>query len=596
MLPPRGQPGVRPGTSGAAARSAERIANGAKSLPRRPDRIPPGLCSPEMSESDGPAKKEGDGGSSDLSRDLTAATPPGSAPRPSSSISGTTLQHFEVFERIGAGGFGEVYRAKDSRLGRTVALKVLPEDFLEGEERKARFEREAKLLASLNHPGIATLYSFEEIPGPSPSSPARHVLVMELVEGKTLHAALAKGPLPVGEAIAVGVQIADALAEAHRAGILHRDVKSGNVMLTSRGQVKVLDFGLAKRLEGGPVSGEAAPELTREGTTLGTLSYMSPEQLLGKTVDVRSDLFSFGVVLYEMVTGRLPFQGSNTVAVADAILHAEPRDLGERPLPGRLKAIVGRLLEKDPAKRYASAEEVREELKRLEVALAPGVRRGVSRTARSLRPDGRFRETRLTKTLRTDAAVSMRQWCRYFTLPSTVAAWQDLVGSVRTGRSAFPRVHGRSVWDYYGDHPDEGRAFAEAMRAMTSMDAPAVAAAYPWPESGTVCDVAGGTGTMLAAAVLARRKGLRGVLVDVKDVLVEAGPFLDGRGLTERVELVECDIFASSACHGGCLPAQERSARLGRRGVPAHPEDGAVGHAARLPPDRRRAASGAEHA
>lgn len=162
----------------------------------------------------------------------------------------------------------------------------------------------------------------------------------------------------------------------------------------------------------------------------------------------------------------------------------------------------------------------------------------------SLRPDGRFRETRLTRTLRTDAAVSMRQWCRYFTLPSTVAAWQDLVGSVRTGRSAFPRVHGRSVWDYYGDHPDEGRTFAEAMRAMTSMDARAVAAAYPWPESGTVCDVAGGTGTMLAA-VLARRKGLRGVLVDVKDVLVEAGRFLDGRGLTERVELVECDIFTS---------------------------------------------------
>jgi len=314
---------------------------------------------------------------------MTAATPPGSAPRPPSpSISGTTLQHFEVLERIGAGGFGEVYRARDTRIDRLVALKVLPEDFLEGEESRARFEREAKLLASLNHPGIATLYTFEEIPGPSPSSRTRHVLVMELVEGKTLHAALANGPLPVADALSVALQIADALAEAHRAGILHRDVKSGNVMLTSRGQVKVLDFGLAKRLESAPAAGEAGPELTREGTTLGTLSYMSPEQLLGRAVDVRSDLFSLGVVLYEMVTRRLPFQGSTTVAVADAILHAEPRDFGERLLPGKLKAIIGKLLEKDPVKRYPSAEEVRAELKALEVSLAPRGSAGFSRRAR----------------------------------------------------------------------------------------------------------------------------------------------------------------------------------------------------------------------
>src|SRR5512141_3176397 len=263
------------------------------------------------------------------------------------------LGPYEILGPLGAGGMGEVYRAKDSRLGRTVALKVLPEDFLEGEERKLRFEREAQLLATLNHPGIATLYSFEEIPGPSPSSPARHILVMELVDGKTLHATVASGPLPAQQAISIGIQIADALAEAHRAGILHRDVKSGNVMLTSRGQVKVLDFGLAKRLESSPAAG-GGPELTREGTTLGTLSYMSPEQLLGKAVDVRSDLFSFGVVLYEMVTGRLPFQGSTTVAVADATLHAGPRDFGAAPVPEKLKAVIRKLLEKDPAKRYSS--------------------------------------------------------------------------------------------------------------------------------------------------------------------------------------------------------------------------------------------------
>ena len=162
----------------------------------------------------------------------------------------------------------------------------------------------------------------------------------------------------------------------------------------------------------------------------------------------------------------------------------------------------------------------------------------------TLLPDGRFRQTRLTRALRSDAPMSMDQWCRYVTLPSTVAAWQDLVGSVRTGRSAFPRVHGRSVWDFYADHPDDGRTFAAAMRAMTTFDAPAVAAAYPWPERGTVCDVAGGTGTMLAA-ILARRPGLRGVLVDVPGVLGEARPFLAARGLTERVELAEGDIFTS---------------------------------------------------
>ena len=342
-----------------------------------------------MSESDGPAKGGGAGGSSDLSRDLTAATPPGSAPRPPApSISGTTLQHFEVLERIGAGGFGEVYRARDTRVDRMVALKVLPEDFLEGEERRVRFEREAKLLASLNHPGIATLYSFEEIPGSLSSSssvpsPKRHVLVMELVEGKTLHAALAKGPLPIADALSIAIQIADVLAEAHRAGILHRDIKSGNIMLTSRGQVKVLDFGLAKRLESGPAAG-AGPELTREGTTLGTLSYMSPEQLLGKAVDARSDLFSFGVVLYEMVTGRLPFEGSTTVAVADAILHGAPRDFGDKVLPERLKSIIRRLLEKDLAKRYASAEQVKSELSGLEASMAPARPAGLSRRGRVL--------------------------------------------------------------------------------------------------------------------------------------------------------------------------------------------------------------------
>jgi serine/threonine protein kinase/formylglycine-generating enzyme required for sulfatase activity len=330
-----------------------------------------------------PGRTGGDpvGGSSDLSRELTAATPPpgaGARGAPASSIdSGTTLDHFEVLELLGAGGFGEVYRARDTRLGRMVAIKVLPEDFARDAELRERFRREAMAASALNHPNICTVYDLADAGG-------KTFIVMELVEGKTIHAALANGPLPAGEAIAVSLQIADALADAHRAGILHRDIKSANVVLTPRGQVKVLDFGLAKRLTAGPASGEAAPELTREGTTLGTLSYMSPEQLLGKAVDRRSDLFSFGVVVFEMVTGRLPFQGSTTVAVADAILHAEPRDFGEKPVPEALKAIVRKLLDKDPERRFASAEEVHTALKAVEASMAPARSAGLSPKVRAL--------------------------------------------------------------------------------------------------------------------------------------------------------------------------------------------------------------------
>ena len=333
-------------------------------------------------DSSKPGGTDGEAGrGSELSREMTAATPsPGAGPRGASASSirsGSRLDHFEVFELLGAGGFGEVYRARDTRLGRMVAIKVLPEDFASDAERRERFRREAMAASALNHPNICTVYDLAEVGG-------KTLIVMELVEGKTLHALLANGPLPPGEAIEIGLQVADALAEAHRAGILHRDIKGGYIALTSRGQVKILDFGLAKRLTAGPASGEEAPGLTREGTTLGTLSYMSPEQLLGKTVDRRSDLFSFGVVLYEMVTGRLPFQGSTTVAVADAILHAEPRDFGERPVPEGLEAIIRKLLEKDPERRYASAEEVHTAMKALQASMAPARPAGLSRRTRLL--------------------------------------------------------------------------------------------------------------------------------------------------------------------------------------------------------------------
>src|SRR5450759_2203627 len=323
------------------------------------------------------------GESSDLSREMTAATPsPGAGSRgaPASSIaSGTTLDHFEVLELLGAGGFGEVYRARDTRLGRMVAIKVLPEDFARDVERRERFRREAMAASVLNHANICTVYDLAEAGG-------KTFIVMELVEGKTLHASLAHGPLPAEEAIAIGLQIADGLAEAHRAGILHRDIKSGNIALTSRGQVKILDFGLAKLFSAAQETpeGSTVEKLTAEGTSLGTITHMSPEQLLGKPVDRRSDLFSFGVVLYEIVTGRLPFQGSTIVAVADAILHAAPRDFGEKLLPEALKAIIRKLLEKDPERGFASAEEVHAGLKTLQVSMAPARSAGLSRRARVL--------------------------------------------------------------------------------------------------------------------------------------------------------------------------------------------------------------------
>jgi eukaryotic-like serine/threonine-protein kinase len=300
-----------------------------------------------------PEKEEGAPNISEL---RTAATPPDS-PRPSSPFfkPGTVLDHFEIVERLGSGGFGDVYRARDTRLGRTVAIKLLPEDFARDPDRRERFRLEATAASALNHPHICTIHDFIEAEG-------RHLIVMELVEGRTLHEILADGPLPASKAINLAMQIASALAEAHAAGILHRDIKGTNIVVSPKGQAKILDFGIAKRIAPESEVDQTVEQLTRTGTTLGTLTYMSPEQLLGKPIDARSDLFSLGVVLYEMVTGRLPFAGSTPVAVTDALLHQPPRAFGDAPVPDRLKAVILRLLEKDREKRHPSAENLREEL------------------------------------------------------------------------------------------------------------------------------------------------------------------------------------------------------------------------------------------
>jgi TolB-like protein/predicted Ser/Thr protein kinase len=266
------------------------------------------------------------------------------------------LGPYEVLAPLGKGGMGEVYRARDTRIDRAVALKVLPEEFFESEERRGRFEREARMLASLNHTGIATLYSFEEIAG-------RHVLCMELVEGDDLAGRIASGPLALEEIRSWAKQIAEALAAAHEKGIVHRDLKPANVRLTSGGRVKLLDFGLAKRTDAGPSGSEdatATAALSESGAVMGTVPYMSPEQVSGRPLDARTDLFSLGVVLYEMSCGRRPFEGGSPAELASAILRDTPPPVGRirADLPGDLAGAIGRCLEKDPRNRFPSARDL----------------------------------------------------------------------------------------------------------------------------------------------------------------------------------------------------------------------------------------------
>src|SRR4029434_9707140 len=232
---------------------------------------------------------------------------------------GTRLGPYEIESAIGAGGMGEVYRARDSRLNRDVALKILPGELALDPDRLARFKREAQVLASLSHPNIATIYGVED-------ADAAHALVLELVEGPTLAERLERGPLPLEEAIAVARQIADALEAAHGQGIVHRDLKPGNIKLKADGTIKVLDFGLAKTVSPA-VSADAETRLTvvsQTGLIVGTVAYMSPEQARGADVDKRTDIWAFGVVFYEMLAGRHPFMASTRQDTLAAVIGKEP--------------------------------------------------------------------------------------------------------------------------------------------------------------------------------------------------------------------------------------------------------------------------------
>src|SRR5690242_18335866 len=270
-----------------------------------------------------------------------------------------TIAHYRIQAKIGAGGMGEVYRATDTRLSRDVAIKVLPEALAGDNERMARFEREAKVLASLNHPNIASIYGLEEANG-------ARALVMELVEGLTLAERIKQGPLPLDEALPIAKQIAEGLEYAHERGIIHRDLKPSNVKLTPEGKVKVLDFGLAKALEGETSEEELqnSPTLsavaTRAGVLLGTAAYMSPEQARGKRVDRRADIWAFGCVFYEMLTGRGAFDGETTSDILACVIRAEP-DWSAMPsfIPPRIRELLRRCLQKDPKQRLQAIGEAR---------------------------------------------------------------------------------------------------------------------------------------------------------------------------------------------------------------------------------------------
>ena len=276
---------------------------------------------------------------------------------------GSQLGSHEVLSALGKGGMGEVWRARDSKLGREVAIKTLPAEFASDGDRLARFEREARLLASLNHPNIASIYGLEEFAG-------TRFIVLELIEGETLADVVRRKPVPVEDALKLAIQIAAAVEAAHEKGVVHRDLKPSNIKITPEGKVKVLDFGLAKALQTHEQDVSNSPTLSMAGTAhgiiLGTAAYMSPEQARGMAIDGRTDVWAFGCVLYEMLTGRQAFRGDMVSDILASVLARDP-DLTpfDTRLHPRLKEILQRCLEKDPKRRWQAIGDVRIDLERL---------------------------------------------------------------------------------------------------------------------------------------------------------------------------------------------------------------------------------------
>ena len=333
---------------------------------------------------------------------------------------------YEIDAMLGAGGMGEVYRAHDTRLGRNVALKVLPPSLADDPDRGLLLVREARAAAALNHPNICTIHEVGEADG-------RTYLAMELVEGARLSTRLGAGPLPPDEVVLFGIQLADALAHAHDRGVVHRDLKAANVMVTLEGRVKILDFGLAKHIveTGADAVTQMEATLAQPGVVLGTVPYMAPEQLRGLPADGRTDIWALGVVLYEMATGARPFHGRTGFEISSAIINAAPSRMPV-VVPDRLQAVIHRCLEKDPARRFQRASEVRAALEMVGTAACRGQARTTSTRARDRARAGRGSGDRRFQRRRPSRSLAGR------------LAPADPIACRSAARESF-RQHGRGI-------------------------------------------------------------------------------------------------------------------------------------------------------